>query len=99
LLLFEFGIADLSGTWQSNFGLSYIINQFGNAITIQEVHPVYGITAVGQGVISQGSINISYVNAFYARGTGMLQLNNYRQMNGQFTDLATGFTTYITLYR
>ena len=90
---------NLSGTWQANLSSSsYIINQFGNAITIQEVDPFYGITAVGQGVIHQDIINIDYFNAFYIQGTGILRVLDSKRMEAQFA-LATGQRTSTVLYR
>ena len=85
---------NLNGTWQSNLGVYYNINQFGNTITVQEVDPIYGITAVGQGIINQRTISINYLTALYTQGTGILQVSDDgRRMDGKFTDLSTGFTT------
>ena len=93
-------VYNLSGTWHSPIGILYNISQYGNAITIQEVNPMFGVTAIGQGVINQQTVNINYVNALYAQGRGVLKLSNDgRQMSGTFTDLSNGFTTNAILFR
>jgi hypothetical protein len=90
---------NINGTWQSNSGSSYIINQYGNAVSIQEVHPFYGITAIGEGLMTQRDVNISYLNAFYSKGNGILHVVDNKRIDGQFTDSTTKFTTRTTLYR
>ena len=69
-------VYNLSGTWRSPVGISYNISQYGNAITIQELHPTYGVTAVGQGVINQQTVNIDYVTALYTQGKGVLKISD-----------------------
>lgn len=91
---------DLSGTWNGNNGISYIIQQSGDAITIQEVNPFYGITAAGKGTIRRGVIDITYLTAMNTRGRARLKVSaNGRQLSGTFTDLASGFRVSATLVR
>lgn len=91
---------DLNGTWHSALGLSYLIRQNGNVLTIQEISPIYGITAAGEGVITHHDIIISYMAADYTTGRGALRLSDDgMQMTGTFTNLATGMSTSATLFR
>jgi len=46
------GVNILAGTWHSAPGVSYLIQQNAAALTIQEISPLYGITAVGRGTIA-----------------------------------------------
>lgn len=90
---------NLSGTWQSNLGSTYTITQSGNAIAIQQFTPPYGITAVGQGLLSNGYININYVNALYQQGAGTIRVLNDRSMQGRFALAGTPHTTDVTFFR
>lgn len=91
---------DLNGAWRSNSGLSYNIVQYGNTITIQEISPIYGVTAIGQGIINQENIYIDFVTALYMQGKGVLKIaNDGRQIEGVFTNLSTGLVTTAVLYR
>jgi hypothetical protein len=91
--------SNLSGSWQSNLGSTYTIAQSGNAIAIQEFTPPYGITAVGQGWLSQGFINIKYVNALYQQGTGTIRVINERYMQGRFALAGAAYATDVTFTR
>lgn len=91
---------DISGSWQGSGGLSYTVYQNGNALTIREINPIFGVTAVGQGVITQQDINISYTTAIGTMGRVFLKVHdNGRQMIGTFTDLTTGVSMPAYLYR
>ena len=91
---------NVSGTWRGTQGISYIIHQSGNAITIQEINPIYGVAAVGQGVITQRDIEISYTTAAFTRGQARLRLSDDgRQIVGTFTDLTTGMQVPASLSR
>jgi hypothetical protein len=93
------GEPNLSGTWQSNLGSTYTITQSGNAIAIQEFTPPYGITAVGQGLLSQGYIKINYVNALYQQGAGTIRVLNDRYMQGRFALVGAPYATDATFSR
>jgi hypothetical protein len=90
---------NLSGSWQSNLGSTYTITQSGSAIAIQELTPPYGITAVGQGWLSQGVININYVNALYQQGSGTIRVLNDRYMQGRFALAGAAYATDVTFTR
>jgi hypothetical protein len=90
---------NLAGAWRSNLGSIYTISQSGNAIAIQEFTPPYGITAVGQGWLSQGVINVNYMNALYQQGTGTIQVLNDRYMQGRFALAGAAYATDLTFTR
>ena len=91
---------NISGGWQGNGGLSYTVYQNGNALTIREINPIFGITAVGQGVIIQKNIDISYTTAIGTTGRAILKVSdNGLQMIGTFTDMTTGVYMPAYLYR
>lgn len=91
---------NISGTWQAAGGLSYFIQQSGNIVTVQEISPVYGVTAVGQGVIVGQDIDISYTTIIGTTGRSLLTLSaDGRQLTGSFRDDITGASGPIALYR
>lgn len=91
-------IPAIYGQWFSPQGLTYIIQQRGNYITIQEMNPLLGITAVGEGTIQGQQINISYTTAAGTFGQAALSLSNDgRTMWGQSRDTVTGFVMNMQL--
>lgn len=91
---------DLNGIWYSQNGLSYQIVQNGNFITIQEINPLYGVTAVGQGQVQNQTIQITYQTAAYQQGSANLTISSDgRSLTGTFRDAYTGFTVPANLYR
>lgn len=89
---------NISGTWQGPGGLSYIINHSGNFVTVQEISPIYGITAVGQGTINGQNIDVWYTTAIGTTGRALLKVSaDGRQINGTITDQTMGISTPITL--
>lgn len=91
---------NINGSWQGVGGQSYIIHQSGSAVTIQEINPILGITAVGQGVIIGQDIDISYTTAIGTVGRARLRISeNGQRLTGEFTDLTTGVSMPLVLYR
>ena len=91
---------DISGVWQSTAGLTYNITQQGSYITIQEVNPLYGVTAVGEGELIDNLLTISYRTALNTVGQGNLSLSNYgRSLSGTFTDSYSGMQTFAQLHK
>ena len=81
-------------------GLSYLIEQRGNFVTIQEINPFYGVTAVGQGQIQGQSVLINYQTASYTQGTGNLTGSpDGRSLNGYFQDNYSGYKVSAILNR
>jgi hypothetical protein len=92
--------SNINGTWYSNDGASYTIRQYGTAITLQEISPGWGVTAVGQGTIYQQTINLDYVTALYTTGKATLRVSDDgNQISGMFTDFSTGMKLPARLYR
>ena len=91
---------DISGTWQSAAGLSYIIGQSGSAVTIQEINAFGIVTAEGQGIIVGRDIDISYVTAVGTLGRALLTVSgDGRRITGTFEDLTVGSVIPATLFR
>ena len=91
---------NISGTWQSAVGLSYIIGQSGGDVTIQEVNSFGIVTAEGQGVIVGRDIDISYVTAVGTLGRALLSVSDDgRRITGTFQDLTVGSIAPVTLFR
>ena len=90
----------ISGTWQSAVGLSYIIEQSGGDVTIQEINSFGIVTAEGQGVIEGRDIDISYVTAVGTLGRALLSVSDDgRRITGTFEDLTIGSIAPATLFR
>ena len=93
-------VQNISGAWQSPVGLSYQIEQQGRDVTIQEITPYYGITAIGEGEIRDGVLRISYRTALNTTGEAHLQLSdNGKRLTGTFTDSYSGLQTQARLQR
>lgn len=91
---------NLSGIWYGQNGLSYQISQDGDFVTIQEMNPLYGVTAVGQGSVQGESVVIDYQTASYTQGVANLTMSpEGRSLNGTFRDNYTGYTVPVTLNR
>ncbi|MCU0565751.1 MAG: hypothetical protein MUF49_04045 [Oculatellaceae cyanobacterium Prado106] len=91
---------DLNGIWYGHEGLTYQIVQNGNLVAIQEISPLYGITAVGQGQIQGQSVLINYQTASFTQGVANLTLSSEgRSLTGTFQDMASGFTVPAVLNR
>ena len=91
---------NLTGTWYGLNGISYQIFQNGNLVTIQEISPLYGVTAVGQGQIQGQSVVINYQTASYTQGVANLTISpEGRSLNGTFRDINSGYTVPATLSR
>lgn len=90
----------LYGQWASPQGLSYVIQQQGTYLTIQELNPWLGVTAVGEGTISGNLVNISYSTAAGTIGQARLQISpDARQMWGESHDLTTGIVVSMQMRR
>ncbi|MCI0694066.1 hypothetical protein L0337_18915 [candidate division KSB1 bacterium] len=90
---------NIAGTWYGG-GVSYLIQQIGSALTIQEISAIYGVTAVGQGTINGHDISFSYNTALGTRGSALLKLSaDGRQITGTFTDFVSGLSWPTILYR
>lgn len=90
----------IAGQWFGPQGLTYIVQQQGSYITMQELNPLLGITAVGEGNISGRQVNVSYSTALGTAGQATLQISNDgRMMSGQARDLLSGITVAMQMQR
>ncbi len=92
---------NLNGTWRNNEGLSYIFQQMGNRVTIQEINPLLGIVqAVGEGTIIGDRIELNIQTVLGVGGSATLRISSDgNQMSGTVTDQLTNMPQPITIYR
>ncbi len=92
---------DLSGNWQSDEGLTYIFQQIGDRVTIQEINPFLGIVqAVGEGTLNGNRIEMAIQTVLGIGVSATLRVNDDgNQISGTVTDQLTNIPQAITLYR
>jgi hypothetical protein len=91
---------NIGGRWQNPTGLSYIIQQSGDTVVLQEIHPVYGVTAVGQGKIQGQSVEVNYITLVGTSGRADLQISaDGKSITGSASDLSTGMNSPMNMYR
>lgn len=91
---------DLTGSWESDEGVTYILSQQGNTVTLQEMNPLFGVTAVGEGRLNNNQLSITYMTALGTQGQGVLRvIDDGDELSGTITDLTTGFTQPLVIYR
>ena len=94
------GSPAVSGTWTGENSLTYVITQSGDSVTIREMSPLYGITAVGQGTFDRRRLTVSYRTALDSEGTADLEMSDDgRQLTGSFTDSSSGVSVPAVLQR
>jgi len=91
---------NVTGSWQSAAGLTYVLQQNGNYVAFQEINPIYGITAVGEGTIAGRVLDISYTTALGTIGKAHLRVSaDGQHMSGTATDLSTGGSSSLNLLK
>lgn len=94
------GSPPVSGTWTGENSLTYVITQSGDSVTIREMSPLYGITAVGQGSFDRRHLTVSYRTALDSEGTADMEMSDDgRQLTGSFTDSSSGVSIPAVLQR
>ncbi|MGH7233574.1 MAG: hypothetical protein ACREJU_19770 [Nitrospiraceae bacterium] len=82
---------NLTGTWHDRTGVSWIIHQNGNHVTVQEMNPLLGVTAVGQGTLTGRDVELTYMSAMQTTGQAALAVSpDGRNLTGTAHDLMTG---------
>ncbi len=82
---------NLVGTWRDQTGVSWIIQQTGNAVAFQEFNPMLGVTAVGQGTVSGHQLQLTYQSALQTNGQAALTISpDGRHLTGNARDNVTG---------
>lgn len=92
---------NLSGSWESvEDGLSYVIQQSGNTLIVQETHSAFGITAAGQGQLVGQNIELSVSTVLGTTGMARLRVSDDgNRITGQVTDFTTGGVAPVSMYR
>ncbi|MGH7491669.1 MAG: zinc-ribbon domain-containing protein [bacterium] len=95
-------LMNVSGTWRNDTGASYVLQQSGDSVTLQEVSLIYGVpttTAAGQGRIYGQVLELDCNTIMGVPGRLQLQLAaGGMSMSGSFT-YVTGAAIPMTLYR
>lgn len=82
---------NLAGAWHDRTGVSWIIQQNGNAVAFQELNPILGVTAVGQGTVSGHELQLTYQSAMQTNGQAALTISpDGRNLTGNARDNVTG---------
>jgi len=90
---------ELQGTWYGEDGSIYEIEQSENIITFTE-NSYSGITASGTGSINGNRIIVDYQTPYGTTGRAILEISgNQKVLSGYASDLTTGLTTGLTLYK
>jgi hypothetical protein len=93
---------NVSGTWRNDTGASYVLQQNGDWVTLQEVSLIYGVpttTAAGQGRIYGQMLELDCNTIMGVPGRLRLQMApGGTSMSGSFT-YVTGAAIPMTLYR
>jgi hypothetical protein len=93
---------NVSGTWRNDTGASYVLQQSGDWVTLQEVSLIYGVpttTAAGQGRIYGQMLELDCNTIMGVPGRLRLQMApGGTSMSGSFT-YVTGAAIPMTLYR
>ena len=94
-------VVNLAGHWSSPEGLTYIMEQVGNQVTFAEFNPLLNtVTAGGAGMINGRDFVLTYQTALGTSGQAHLRVSDDgASMSGNYTDLSTGVSQYITLER
>ncbi len=91
---------NINGTWRAPGGILYVMQQSGHMVAFREMNPVYGVTAVGQGAINGQDLDISYTTIMGTTGRTLLKVSpDGQQLTGSFTDMSTGASGPVALYR
>ena len=77
------GVPQIAGSWSSDIGPRYDIQQYGDRVVIQEVTQ-YGITGVGQGVVGPAGADFTYQAVTGGTGQGRLVFNAANDMTATF---------------
>jgi hypothetical protein len=82
---------NIAGTWHDRTGVSWVIQQTGNAVAVREFNPILGVTAVGQDSISGYQLQLTYQSAMQTNGQASLMISpDGRNLSGNARDNVTG---------
>lgn len=89
---------DINGSWFTIEGFRYDFFQIGSAVTFQEVSVDGLITGVGEGTITNNTLQFAYTNGF-TNGSGQLTLDGDGDLIGAVADDFTGAGVGLVLFR
>lgn len=88
---------NLNGYWVGDDGSEYEIYQSGNNISFTE-YGIFGVTASGNGTITDSSVTLEYETVFGTYGVATLKIsNNGQTLTGSADDYSSGATTLLNL--
>ncbi len=90
---------NIAGVWANEEGDIYMITQTGNELSLQETNPIYGVTAIGEGIIQGRQITMSVTTALGTTSTLQMRLSGTDKLAGQYQDITTGVTVPVSLTR
>lgn len=74
--------------------------QWASDIVLQEFHPVWGLTAIGQGTVRKRNVELSYVSLLGVPGTASLRISDDgTTLEGHAKDTLTQASSYIKVRR
>ena len=92
------GTADLSGTWTSDDGFSYVIEQFGDQAVLTEFGLGGMATGFAAGPVDGSLYTFDFQAADGGFGTGSLELDG-DTLTGSFDNAVTGISIPVALHR
>ncbi|MFQ5826248.1 MAG: hypothetical protein ACE5IA_02720 [Dehalococcoidia bacterium] len=91
---------DVTGKWHDAEGSSLVFEQVGNYVVFQELDPLFGILAAGEGTINGNVINLSIVTVLGEALTSNLEVSvDGQSMRGTVTSPLYGETVDVELFR
>jgi preprotein translocase subunit SecF len=91
-------VPDIAGYWRSNYGLTYLIQQYGDRVVMQEQSP-YGITGVAEGTVSESSASLNFKAINGTVGNTYLTFQGDGTMNARFDNLTLNTSINAVLTR
>ncbi|WP_447980234.1 hypothetical protein [Candidatus Nitrospira bockiana] len=90
----------IAGTWHDPSGATWIIQQNGPSLTLEEINPLLGVTAVGRGTITGRRLELTYQSAMQTTGRASLTVSaDGHHLSGSAQDLTTGVSFPLTFSR
>lgn len=84
---------DIAGNWIGSNGLTYVIEQYGGAVVVQEYCSCGGITAVGEGGFDGTVADVRYRAVDGSTGAAEFTLTSPDSLVGQFHNDTSGTTS------
>jgi hypothetical protein len=93
------GMLNISGTWRTAEGLTYVLQQRGNVVTVEEIDRGV-VTSRGQGTLVGRDLDITYSRFDGSKGRAHVKVSaDGKEMTGTFTNFTFGESGSLVLYR